>query len=132
MQIGSLGGVVFEVDPKKIKTPRDIKWSGSARIQNHSRHLGNALTEFTGNDPDSFEMTIRLSAYLGVDPYVEVRKLWDYMREGRTLPLTIGRVNYGKYRWTINKLSIKMEHYDKVGKVTTMDVSISLTEYLRG
>ena len=52
-QIGCLGDIAFEASDKTVRTLKDMKWGGSANYAVHKRHAGNALTEFTGLNPDS-------------------------------------------------------------------------------
>ncbi len=129
MKVGSLGGVVFEVSKNQIKTIRDVKWSGSASIQSHQIHLDNPTQEFVGNDADGFTFKIKVAKYLGSDPQTDIAQLFTYMRNGTTLPLTLGTKKHGKYRWLIKKLSIDVEYFDKFGNVTSADLSVTLTEY---
>lgn len=130
-QIGCLGDIIFEVSSRTVETINNVQWSGSARYAEHQRHLTNALTEFTGLEPDkmSFEMT--LNAYLGVDPMAELVKLWQYERSGKALPLVIGEKGFGKYRWTVKDHKITMQHFDGHGNVTVATVSVNLLEYLK-
>lgn len=130
-QIGCLGDIAFVVSANKVETIDNVVWSGSARYSEHSRHLINALTEFTGIDADRISFDILLSEYLGVDPMAELVKIWQYEREGKTLPLVIGSKAYGKYRWTIVEHSIKMKTFDRHGSVNGAAVSIKLLEYLK-
>lgn len=131
MQVGVLGDIVFQVSSNVIKTLDNLQWSGSARYGEHSRHLTNALTEFTGIDPDTMSFDMELSAYLGVDPMAELVKIWTYERSGKPLSLVVGERAYGKYKWTIKNHKIKMKTYDKRGNVTSVSVSINLLEYLK-
>ena len=55
-----------------VETLDNMSWSGSARYSTHQRHGANALTEFTGLDPDQITFDITLSVELGVDPMAEV------------------------------------------------------------
>ena len=128
--IGCLGDIVFTVGDDAVLTPDDVKWSGSARYAEHQRHLGDALTEFTGLDPDKFSFDITLAAELGVDVLFELGRIWTYERKAVTLPLAIGEKFYGKYRWTIKKHSIKMKHFDGAGNLIVAVVSLDLLEYL--
>ncbi|MBQ6052975.1 MAG: phage tail protein [Clostridia bacterium] len=132
MKIGCLGDIVFEVSDKEMKTIRDATWSGSASIATHQRHLDNALQEFVGVDPDSFEFKIRISQFLGSDPLTDISKLFDYERGGTAVPLTIGKKGYGKYRWLVKKHKTSLEHYDKVGNLVGVDITVTLTEYTKG
>jgi len=52
------------------------------------------------------------------------------MRDGTTLPLVLGRKAYGKYRWTIQKHTVKLQHYDADGDLTHCVDSVSLLEYV--
>jgi len=129
-QIGCLGDIVFAVSSEQIETFKNMQWSGSVRYSTHKRHLSNALTEFTGIEPDTMSFEMTLSAYLGVDPMAELVKIWTYERKGQALPLVIGEKGYGKYRWCIENHKIKMETYDKAGNLTGATVSVNLLEYL--
>lgn len=130
--VGCLGDVIFTVSRSVVRTLDNMTWSGSARYATHERHLTNALTEFTGLDPDKITFDILLSAELGVDPIAEVVKLWNIERSGRAVPLTVGTKGYGKYRWNIVKHNMKMKTFYANGDVHTATVSVSLQEYLGG
>lgn len=131
MQVGVLGDIVFQVSSNVVQTLDNLQWSGSARYGEHERHLTNALTEFTGIDPDTMSFDMELSAYLGVDPMAELVKIWTYERSGKPLSLVVGERAYGKYKWTIKSHKIKMRTYDKRGNVTGASVSVELLEYLK-
>lgn len=131
MQVGVLGDIIFQVSSNVIKTFDNLQWSGSARYSEHNRHMTNALTEFTGIDPDTISFDIELSVYLGVEPMNELVKIWTYERSGKPLSLVIGEKAYGKYKWTIKSHKIKMKNYDKRGNVTGASVSVDLLEYLK-
>lgn len=129
MQIGCLGDIAFQVSADTVRTISDMTWSGSANYATHSRHLTDALVEFTGLAPDAISFDVTLSAYLGVSPMADVVKIWDYERSGRALPLVLGSKAYGKYRWVIKSHKIKMQTFDGHGNLTSATVSLSLTEY---
>ena len=58
--IGCLGDVVFTVSRDVVRTLDNMTWGGSARYATHERHLTNALTEYTGLDPDTITFDILL------------------------------------------------------------------------
>ena len=130
-QIGCLGDIAFEVSDKTVRTLKDMKWGGSANYAVHKRHAGNALTEFTGLNPDSFTFSITLCAQLGVDPMEEIKKLWKYQRAGEAVPLTIGSHAYGRFRWSILSIGSAIEHTDVNGDLYAVEVAVKLQEYLR-
>lgn len=129
--IGCLGEIIFTVSSEIVETLDNMQWSGKARYGTHQRHLQNALTEFTGIDPDNISFDITLSRQFGVNPQAELVKIWKYEREGTPVPLTIGEKGYGKYRWNITDHKTKVNHFDINGNVTVATVSLNLQEYLK-
>ena len=130
-QIGYLGDILFQVNNRTVQTLDNMVWSGSARYAEHQRHLSDALTEFTGLDPDKMSFDILLSKDLGVDVRTELVKIWTYNRSAEALRLVIGSHAYGKFRWVIRDHQIKTKHFDSIGNIQTAEVSINLLEYLR-
>lgn len=131
MVVGCLGDMVFQVSEKTIETIDNVVWSGSARYAVHQRHGMNALTEFTGVDPDKISFTMLLSVELGADIIPELVKLWDMERGGKAVPLVIGEKAYGKYRWNLLRHNAKYTRHDKLGNPTEAEVSVELQEYLK-
>lgn len=129
--MGSLGSVIFTVSDKTVRTLSAWKWSGSARYAVHNRHMGNALTEFTGLDPDKITFDIQMFGELGVDPMAEITQLWNYLRKGTPVPLTVGTHCYGRYRWNIVSLDVDIKYTDKYGDLAGAVATVSLQEYLR-
>ena len=129
---GGLGDILFHVSSDIVETLSNFKWSGSARYATHQRHASNVLTEFTGLDADKISFNIVLAAQLGVNPQAEMKKIWNYERNGQAIPLVLGQHVYGKYRWTIISHSLTAQHWDGMGNLLWATVNISLQEYLRG
>lgn len=136
MIIGSLGEIYFSVTAFNILdhiiTFDNFQWGGSANWDTHQRHLGNALTEFTGVAPDTLSMDIRLyQQVLQRKLQWYIGELFTYERTGRPVPLVIGTKPYGKYRWTVLSHSVKAEYYDLSGNLYDCTLSVNLQEYLR-
>jgi LysM repeat protein len=135
--IGYLGksagnGISFVVSREVFRTPKNLKWSGSARYATHQRHGTYALTEFTGIDPSRFSFDILLTAEMGVNPLKEVAKIGNYEQDGEALGLVIGGKAYGKYRWNIQSHEVKIEYTDEAGRMYAVEVSVELLEYRKG
>lgn len=130
-KIGCLGEIPFYVSHFAVQTVNNASWAGGARYATHQRHLTNALTEFTGVNPDTFSFDFLLCYELGVDPLSMLNKLWKYERDGAPVSLILGEKAYGKYRWIIQKHTAKMQYYDKDGNLIMAEVSVELLEYLR-
>lgn len=131
MTLGILGDVVFQVTEETVKTLNNLRWSGSARWAVHERHGGDALTEFTGREPDEISFDIYLSAFLGVNPMEDIVRLWNYEREGTPIPFMLGEHKYGKLRWVIQDHTTTPESYDGEGDITSCTVTVKLLEYLK-
>jgi len=131
MIVGALGDIVFLVSSETVATFDKMKWSGSVRISTHERHLKNALTEFTGRNPDTISFTMFLAENLGVDVMAEIVKIWNAERNGVSLSLVIGEKGYGKYRWLIKDHKTDMQTYDADGHLNAASVSVNLVEYIR-
>lgn len=128
--VGCLGSVVFTVSHATVRTLNKLVWSGSARYAVHQRHLNNALTEFTGLDPETITFDMILTSELGTDPKSEAEHIAFLMRVGVVLPLVIGSRWYGKGCWTITKFAMKEQAFSPGGNVSAATVSVSLQEYV--
>ena len=128
--VGCLGDILFQVSDQTITAINNVKWSGSARYSTHQRHNGNALTEFTGVEPDRMSFEIILPEERGKGARTELKKIWEYKRSGEALPLTLGTRPYGKYRWTILSLGLTVVNTDAKGNFISGTVAIELQEYL--
>ena len=129
--MGCLGQLVFQVSQEVLETIDGLEWSGSARYAVHQRHNQNALTEFTGLDPDKITFSMFLSQELGVDVMAELVKLWNYERKGESVYLVLGEKCYGKCKWNVVSHKIQAKNYDKYGNLESAEVSVELQEYLR-
>ena len=123
--------MVFQVSQEVLETIDGLEWSGSARYAVHQRHNQNALTEFTGLDPDKITFSMFLSQALGVDVMGELVKLWNYERKGESVYLVLGEKCYGKCKWNLVSHKIQAKNYDKYGNLESAEVSVELQEYLR-
>jgi len=131
MKIGCLGDIAFEVSDRRVQTIENASWSGSVQLTEHKRHLTDALVEYTGRNADTFSFDVKLSAWLGVNPWDALLKIWDYERNATPLPLIIGEKAYGKYKWLIKSHKVKLEETDGSGNLLSCTVSVSLIEYTR-
>ena len=126
--IGSFGDVIFSVSSEVVKTIRAMTVSFSTSIQSHRRRLQKPLLEFVGPDNKTISFSIRLSKYLGTDPNKDCEVLDNYCRDGISKFFILGNEKFGEYKWVISKIKTTPEHYDGVGNITTVDLSITLTE----
>jgi len=128
--VGSLGDVIFTVSDETVMTLENIVWSSSATWQEHERHLKDPALEYVGMGADEMSFDIKISVYLGVSVMDQIVKLFTYEREGRLLPLTIGKKAYGKYRWVILNTQRKFDHVGKYG-LESATVSLKLKGYTK-
>lgn len=130
MIVGCLGDLIFQVSSDTVMTVSNFVEGASTRYAIHQRHNNSACLEYTGMDPDQLTFDIELSEYLGVYPQSAINILWGYIRSGQPVSMVLGRTVYGKWRWVIKSMAIKMKHTDKDGTWTHTTVSVTLMEYL--
>lgn len=125
--MGSLGpDIIFSVSQDTVNAMQNIKWTSSARYTEHKRHLQESLMEFTGNDAESFTFKLTFSAFEGVKPMDEVKKLLFAERKGDALRLCIGTKGYGTYRWVITNVAFDLEYYDDKGNLVFAIAAVTL------
>lgn len=129
MVVGALGDVVFSVSENVVKTIEGMKWDAKANYAEHSLLCGNTLTEFTGLEAEEISFDIILSCALGVEPMDEIAKLLVMERQGKAVAFTLGTHAYGRYKWVIESLKIKMQNFDRNGDVYSAEVGVNLKEY---
>lgn len=130
--IGALGPIPFFVDGNRLQTIQNAVWKGGGNYASHKRIASTTLVEATGSDADTFSFDMRLSAYLGVNPWDAIAKILAAERDQTAMTLTIGTHAYGRYRWLIAGHTIKLDTFDVYGNLLTATVSIQLVEYLKG
>lgn len=131
MAIGSLGDIVFEVNDDRKLTFSGMSYNVGARTSVHNRINGRPLIEFLEPENEEISLTIKLSAFLGINPRKSMYKLNDMCREGVPLRLVIGKTHFGKYKWLITKVSSTMEHISNRGQLLSITAKITLKEYAK-
>lgn len=129
--IASLGDIVFEVNDDHVRTFSGMTYTTGARYATHNRIGDKPLLEFTGQDIETLSITIKLSAFNGLNPRKEMRKINDTLRDGTPLRLVIGKTQFGRYRWVITKAANKLEHIDNKGNILSITVTLSLSSYFK-
>lgn len=129
--VGSFCGIAFRVSDSLVRTIESFNWSSAARYSSHQRHAGKDLPEMVGKQLEKITFNMTLTAYLGVDPMAEYKKLQDIVSSGRAGVLVLGRKRVGSYRWMATEVSISASTYDGRGAVTTATVKVTLQEYPR-
>lgn len=129
MAIGSLGDIVFEVNDDRKLTFSGMSYNVGARTSVHNRINGRPLIEFLGPENEQISLTIKLSAFLGINPRKSMYKLDDMSRNGVPLRLVIGKTHFGKYKWLITNVSNTMEHISNRGQLLSITTKITLKEY---
>lgn len=132
MKVGYLGvgaiasDVAFEVSDQTIETFSGMKVTKQANYSTHKIHGGKAIPEMTGMDADTVSFDICLSAYLGVNPAREIKKLEDFMKAGTIVDLVLGDVLFGS--WVIKSIPFNVEYTYRDGTVTQAKLTVSLIE----
>lgn len=127
-RIGTLGDIVFTVSENMVRTFDDLQIESKTNYAKHTRHNKKPLMEFQYNDTDTASFSIYLSAFLGVNPLKEQKKIDKYRKKGKILTLVIGGKKYGT-KWVIVSHSKGFKRFDRKGNLLIAESKISLEEY---
>ena len=127
MIVGSLGNYVFLTSSIYTKTYNSFSRSMSSRWIEHKIIGEKPKLQFDGIDLKQIELSIHLNRFFKVDIPKEKEKLEKYMEEGKVLRLIIGGEKIGNY--VITSLNEEHKAFNAIGKVTKMDIKVSLKEY---
>jgi phage protein U len=128
--IGSLGDVVFEVSSELVKTFQDLQFQHSAKYAQHDIHGNVGLLEYTGRNPTTCGLKIRLDSALGIDPMKEIVLLYMMMRNGVAVSLILDGQPQGEGLWVIESFSEEWKVVGNTGKMIAAESSIQLKEYV--
>lgn len=129
MKTGSFAGIAFTVSDSTIQTLNSLSWSSSGNWTTHQRHGAKDMPEMTGKGLDKVTFGMTLSAYFGVDPMAQYKKLRKAVESGKVATLVVGRSKVGT-KWVATDCSLSATHYDREGSVASADVKVTLQEYV--
>lgn len=127
--IGVLGDIVFIVTSYKVRTfegftrTSNDRWSSNEIIKKKPR------SQFLGPGLDTFDLTVRVDARLGLNPRKEVDKLVGYSREGKVMKFSVGGKGMGADRVKITNLVQNWEKLDNRGNLISATYQLTLEEY---
>ena len=130
MAIGSLGEVTFNVSADQVRTFDELQRSNSARVAFHERQGGKPLAEFLGPDAEQITFNVRLSAFEGVAPLDEVKKLRKMRDTGTAALFILDGSPQGDGYWLITSLSEEYRHVDNSGCPSVIQCAVTLREYI--
>ena len=130
--IGSLGDVVFEVSSEAVKSFDNLNMKFSAKYAQHDVHGGKGLLEFTGLDPTSLSLKVRLDMALGINPKDELTTLRDMLEAGQAIPFILDGEPQGWNLWVIEDLQEDHKVLNNTGMLILAEASLSLKEYVEG
>ncbi|MDR3361318.1 MAG: phage tail protein [Desulfovibrio sp.] len=129
MRVGSLGDIVFETSASFVLTPGGLSKTRDARFEDHQVQGEKPQSEFLAPDLAGLEMSIRLRADLGVDPFKMADRLSLYCLQGRVLRLIVANRNMGKV--TLRSVSQEWKYINPNGKgVQIIDLKLTMKEYV--
>lgn len=128
--IGSLGDIVFEVSPDKVRTFRDLQIQRKANYTEHAIHGKKGLLEFTGFAAATGSLNIRLDAALGVNPKEEFDALLDVFNAHEAVAFILDGEPIGDGLWVIEDIDESFETVNNKGAAITLEVPLKLKEYV--
>ena len=129
MMIGALGNIPFETSSDKTLLLSGLKWDSGMRYAEHMRHNETGMLEYVGKNPDEISFSIKLSAFLGVNPTTMMDRLKSLQSSRKAVKFALGTMLIpGK--WVLTDMKCEMEHFHKDGTLLSVDVGITLREYV--
>lgn len=128
--IGTLGDIIFTVNPRKWHTFKDFSRNTRARWEKNNIHLKSSKAHFLGSELDTASLEIMLDVDFGMNPRAQVAKLQDYCRMGKVMTLIIGDKAEGRGKWYIESVDSVLNQIDNRGNVFRATVTLSLGEYV--
>ena len=129
-QIGTLGDIVFEVSTDKIHTFKDFNRSSSARLATHEIIGKKPIVEFLSPDLEQITFSMHLNTLLGVDIAQTLERLREIRDTGEIVNLVINNEPVTQNKWLVQSLSEPVKVFDGKGGIVSMDISVTLTEYV--
>lgn len=127
--IGVLGDIVFIVTSNKIRTFENFTRTSADRWASNEIIHKKPRSQYLGPGLDTFDLTVRVDARLGLNPRKEVDKLVGYSRDGKVMKLSIGGKGMGVDRVKITNLVQNWEKIDNRGNLISATYTLTLEEY---
>lgn len=128
MQLGAFGNIVFETSDSRVRTWQQMSRKGTARFAKHVVAEGKPQLEFLGPDLEELNISIRLSAQLGVDPETELENMRAIRDAGEEKTLVVGGRVVGKF--VLEEVNEEHRRHNGYGGLLLAEVQIKLTEYV--
>lgn len=130
---GTLGcwgtDLIFEVNSKKILTPKDLKVTQDSRWSKHNVLQKVPRGEFSGPDTMGVTLTLTLSAEHGVKPRSTVEKIRKANRSGQVEYLVIGGKIMGSNKMAITATSETWDAIYNKGELVKAKIDVTFMEY---
>lgn len=128
--IGSFGDVIFEVSKDKMLTFNDLEKKSSGRWNEHSIAGNKAKLEFDGPGLADLNYNILLRAEHGINPMKQVSRLERMQNRGEAHHFILGQKPIMINKLVVMDLTEKLRNIDQQGNVFTIEVTVSLKEYV--
>jgi len=129
MQVGSMGDIPFVVTYGKIRTFSDYGRSGSGRWAKHDLIGRKPVMEFLGPDVEKVSMKIQLRTDHGINPESELERLRKMRDTGAVFPFILGGAPVSDNYWLLEDIGENVSYWRAGGKILSVSVDITLTEY---
>ena len=128
MNVCSLGGVVFSVSEKTVKTIKNLSWKTSASYAAHKLHGRKGIIEYTGTEPDEIEFEADFSAFLGVNPLKMLNRLRKLVTDHNVVQLIVGTDTIGG-NWVVTNVDASSDSFYMDGTMLAISAKIKIKEY---
>lgn len=132
MYIGSMGSIPFIVSRPYVLTFDGYNRSSDGRWAKHDIIGDKPRLEFIGPNVEKINFKIQLTIKHNVVPERELERLRKMRDKGKPFVLVIGNKPIGRNMWVLESLSEEAIFYNALGMATSVNATVSLTEYVEG
>lgn len=118
----------FLVSPKKIVPLRNLTTSFALKAEENNDTSGTPTTNTRGRELQSITLETTYMTAAGVNPRAQIKEWYELI--GGTYPLYIGGERFGPELMQLEKVDVSNVILDDLGRFISVDLSISLKEYV--
>ena len=130
--VGSFGDLIFEVSTERVFTFDNFTHKVAARYAKHELINSPVVLEYLGEDTHEITLNITLTATLGVNPGLEIKRIQELVLSGSAEFLIIGNEVVGESRFVITEASTRAISYDGQGNVLVAQLDLTFKSYISG
>lgn len=127
-KLGKWGLLEFWVTPNMKRTFTGLSWATSIKYDTKEKKKTVSKLKYKGIEPDTINLSIRLSVFAGLNPYGEIKAYRTWAREHKKHNLVIGGQRYGDNPMVLTNVSVDCKYFDNKGNLWLAEAKLTFKE----